>query len=116
MIRILKEANIENLDDNQIQELYDIQKSRIGDKVESAIDLLLEKLPKYKDAIVKEIIRDYIPNYYFDKNDNLIVVDKGDDFEDRIDEIKSIKYLQDQEDDILDSEITEIINKIISGE
>lgn len=118
MIRILNEADesIENLSDEQIEELYNVQKSRITDKVESAIDLFLEKLPKYKEAIVKELIRDYIPSYYFDKNDNLEVVGQGDDFEDRIDEIKSIKYLQDRTDDTIESEIQDIIGKILVGE
>lgn len=118
MIRILKEADesIEHLSDEQIEELYATQKSRMNDKVESVIDLLLEKLPKYKEAIVKEILRDYIPNYFFDKNDNLIVVGKDDDFEDRIEEIKSIKHLENKNDEIIESEIEEIIKKIIVGE
>lgn len=118
MIRILKEADesIENLTDEQIEELYIAQKSRIMTKVESIIDILLEKLPKYKEAIVKEILRDYIPNYFFDKNDKLIVVDKDNDFEDRIDEINSIKYLQNKDDEVIESEIEEIIEKIIVGE
>ena len=117
MIQIIKEENssIENMTDAQIQELYDKQKSRIEDLVQLKIDIILEKLPKYKEAIVKEVIRDAIPNYYFDKDD-LVIVSDSDDFEDRMEEIKDIMRLQDSTDDIINNDIDDIIEKIITGE
>lgn len=118
MIQIIKEENssIENMTDAQIQELYNKQKSRIENLVQLKIDILLEKLPKYKEAIVKEVIRDAIPNYYFDKNGELEIVADSDDFEDRMEEIKDIMRLQDSADDVINNDIDDIIEKIIIGE
>ena len=116
MIRILNEADnsIEHMSDEQIRNMYDIQKLRVEEKVQLVIDKILEKLPKYKDSIVKELIQDYIPSYYFD-NDELVIVNQNDDFEDRMNEIKYTNKLQDTNDDILESEIKEIIVKILNN-
>lgn len=114
MIRILKENNtIENMSNEEIQQLFNEQKNRINSLVKTQIDTIIEKLYKYTDAITNMIIKDEISNYYLDKND-LIIVDDSDDFEDRMEEIKEILSLSNLTDDRIDSDINDIIVKIIS--
>lgn len=116
MIRILKENdNIENMTDEQIQQMYDEQKIRIDKLVQSKIDDIVKNFPKYKESIVKEIITDTVSSFYFD-NDDLVIVAKTDDFEDRMYEIKEIMSLRDLSDDYIESDIDDIIIRIMSGE
>ena len=116
MIRILKEMNdsmdsFENISDEQIESIYNRQKIRIRNMVESKIDLILEKLSRYKDAITKGIINEYISSYYL-QNDTLDIVGQ-DDLEERIEQIKEIIKLQNTSDDSLEIDINDFIEKIL---
>lgn len=115
MIRILKEVDVsnENLTDNQIQNLYDTQKNRIIDKTQVVIDMIVEKLSKYKESIVNEVMTEYISSIYFDNNHELIIVSDDDDIEDRIEEIKDINKLSNISDESVENEINDIIKKIL---
>ena len=116
MIRILKENNtIENMSNEEIQQLFNEQKNRINILVKTKIDTITETLYRYTDAITNMIIKDEISNYYFDKDD-LIIVDDSDDFEDRMEEIKEILKLSNLTDDRINSNINDIIVKVISGD
>lgn len=119
MIRILKEndiVDIEHLSDKQIQDMYDEQESRIQIFVDTAIDNIIQSLPKYVEAIKSEIIKEYIPSYYFDKNGELEIVTDSDDFEDRMEEIKDIIKLKNTSDSLLTDDLNNIIKRIIVGE
>lgn len=116
MIRILKESDNERLTDEEIQKLYDEQKMRINNKVQSIVDIIIEKLPKFIDNISDSILKDYISSYYIDDNNDIIIIGETDDFEERMQEIKEIKQLQNASDSIIESDINDIIEKIITNE
>lgn len=125
MIKILSESNNVDLTNEQIQTKYDEQLSRIKLLAQTQIDVIVEKLYKSKDAIVNQLIRDYISSYYLQKDNSLdiIEVDNEADLEDkesmttdRNNEIAEINILADTTDDSLLYDINEIISKMVSND
>lgn len=125
MIKILSESNNIDLINEQIQAKYDEQLSRIKLLTQTQIDIIVENLYKSKDAIINQLIRDYISSYYLQKDNSLDIIevdneadldDKESMITDRNNEIAEINILADTTDDSLLYDINEIISKIVSND
>ena len=113
MIRILKENN--NLSDKEINAKFDKQKERVNLLANNIVDDLIESIYKMKEYCALEIIQDYIPKFYFDKNNNFEVIDE-DDIEERMEQINSINELENMSDDSIIDELKDIILNGLTGE
>lgn len=125
MIKILSESNNLDLTNEQIQAKYNEQLSRIKLLAQTQIDIIVEKLYKSKDAIVNQLIRDYISSYYLQKDNSLDIIevdnetdldDKESMITDRNNEIAEINILANTTDDSLLYDINEIISKMVSND